>query len=64
MFNKCCAGVTRSVSPERSLGWRHAYRAPRHLSLDGNLSAALYAIRGFVAGCSFATTLIRVNSIS
>eukprot|EP00959_Pyramimonas_sp_CCMP1952_P010005 208623-Pyramimonas_sp.AAC.1 len=42
----------------------HAYRAPRHLSLGGNLSAALYAIRGVVAGCPFAAAFIRVNSVN
>eukprot|EP00959_Pyramimonas_sp_CCMP1952_P146331 3063263-Pyramimonas_sp.AAC.1 len=40
-----------------------AYRAPRFLSLGGCLDGPWYAFSGIIAGCSLATTLIRVNSV-
>eukprot|EP00959_Pyramimonas_sp_CCMP1952_P242217 5062923-Pyramimonas_sp.AAC.1 len=40
-----------------------AYRAPRFLSLGGCLDGPWFVFSGIVAGCSLATTLIRVNSI-
>ena len=40
-----------------------AYRGPRFLSLQGVISPGYYATSGVVAGCPFATTFIRINSL-
>ena len=37
-----------------------AYAGPRHLSLSGMVTKALYASNGIVAGCGFATTYVKV----
>ena len=41
-----------------------AYSCARHIVLAGYMTSACYASHGIVAGCSFATTLIRVNSLA